>query len=400
MATEAAGARCESIERIHGSIGTEEFFDRFVWPGRPAILQGICETWDRERRWTLNALNGALGEKLVRVTVSEGVYDFDRRKNYWKPKELNVRMPFSQLVDHIVARRNNGPCLYLHQTPIPDQLPELSASVGSSNLMPPGSLLAQNVWVGSSGNVSSLHFDQPNNFLMQMDGRKRFILFDPWQWKYLYASPRIPHFSQVDIERPNLEAFPDFRHARPMEVTVEAGETLYLPPFWWHQVYSETASVSVNLFWKSYTHQFLVPAMFRTIPALHARIHAKYYEYLPGRLPRIVDFVNHALGSGLGAVAVVFGCALLIEQLEAAAKSTLGESVCTVSNYADARHLAEKLNAAGRIGHDAFLKIVDWLGNGQRALELVALSEESENVSVTAYEIVTAWESGQISFYS
>src|SRR5262245_55206779 len=307
-------------------------------------------------------------------------------------------MPFSQFADRIATRRNNGPCLYMHQTPIPDQLPELNAGVGSSTLMPPGSLLAQNIWVGSSGNVSSLHFDQPNNFLMQMDGRKRLILFDPWQWRYLYASPQIPHFSQVDIESPNLEAFPDFRHARSMEVTLEAGETLYLPPFWWHQVYSETASVSVNLFWKSYTHQFLVPAMFRTIQARHARIHTKYYEYLPGRLPRIVDFVKHALESGLGAVAVVFACALVIEQLEAAAKSTPGESVCAVSNYDDARRLAEKLNAAGRIGQGAFLQIVDWLGNGQRALELVALSEESESVSVTARQIVTAWETGEISF--
>ena len=40
----------------------------------------------------------------------------------------------------------------------------------------------------------------------------------------------------VDPQSPDLARFPDFSNASPVEVDVHEGETLYLPPMWYHQV--------------------------------------------------------------------------------------------------------------------------------------------------------------------
>ena len=51
------------------------------------------------------------------------------------------------------------------------------------------------------------------------------------------STPWIP----VDPTQPDLKQFPRFRHARPLRVTVERGDVLYLPALWYHRV-SQTAS--------------------------------------------------------------------------------------------------------------------------------------------------------------
>ena len=40
----------------------------------------------------------------------------------------------------------------------------------------------------------------------------------------------------IDPLKPDLERYPMYRDARPVTVTVHAGETLYLPSLWYHQV--------------------------------------------------------------------------------------------------------------------------------------------------------------------
>lgn len=48
-----------------------------------------------------------------------------------------------------------------------------------------GTIKINSLWIGKEGVVSPLHFDEPNNFFYQIDGRKKFILFSPKNWKYL-----------------------------------------------------------------------------------------------------------------------------------------------------------------------------------------------------------------------
>jgi ribosomal protein L16 Arg81 hydroxylase len=81
--------------------------------------------------------------------------------------------------------------------------------------------------------------DPYDNFFMQLMGQKTFHLYPPSDRKYLYpCSPfgSSPEASLVDPLQLDLEKFPLARHATRIEITLKAGDALFLPIYWWHAV--------------------------------------------------------------------------------------------------------------------------------------------------------------------
>ena len=96
------------------------------------------------------------------------------------------------------------------------------------------------LWAGHGGGCTPLHVDHVSNFFTQLAGRKRMLLFPPSQRYHLYPYP-VHHpagndFSMVDVEDLDLERFPAVANARGYEVSLEAGDVLFLPARWWHYV--------------------------------------------------------------------------------------------------------------------------------------------------------------------
>lgn len=70
--------------------------------------------------------------------------------------------------------------------------------------------------------------------------------------------------SQINIDKPDFDKFPDFPKAKFFECIIEAGEILFIPVFWWHQVYSlenlnNDLNISVNFWYKPPISQFFTP---------------------------------------------------------------------------------------------------------------------------------------------
>ena len=59
-------------------------------------------------------------------------------------------------------------------------------------------------------------------------------LTEPWLL-YSVLSLQVP-WIPIDPLKPDLERYPMYKAARPVTVTVHAGETLYLPSLWYHHV--------------------------------------------------------------------------------------------------------------------------------------------------------------------
>ena len=110
-----------------------------------------------------------------------------------------------------------------------------------------------NLWAGASGGCTPLHFDETSNFLCQVRGRKRLLLFLPGQTAKLYPYP-VGHpahaFSMVDVEQPDLASFPSFARAQGLECVLEPGECLWMPSYVWHYVkqFEGDETLSLN-FW-------------------------------------------------------------------------------------------------------------------------------------------------------
>ena len=70
--------------------------------------------------------------------------------------------------------------------------------------------------------------------ITQIYGSKDFIMYPPDQTPSMYPYPDNPKFSQVNFLDPDYEKFPLFKEAKPIEFTLEEGETLLFPSGWWH----------------------------------------------------------------------------------------------------------------------------------------------------------------------
>ena len=55
---------------------------------------------------------------------------------------------------------------------------------------------------------------------------------------------------QVDLDRPDCGAFPEFATLPFVECVLEPGQMLYVPPQWWHYVKALTISFSVSFWWQ------------------------------------------------------------------------------------------------------------------------------------------------------
>lgn len=107
-----------------------------------------------------------------------------------------------------------------------------------------------NPWLlfGAKGSVSRLHYDVDfcPNFLTHLKGTKTVWLFSPEDSKYLYKFPFAVH-SPVDVKNPDYKAYPQFKNAKARKFTLQKGDTLYIPPGWWHYIEYTTSGYSLSI---------------------------------------------------------------------------------------------------------------------------------------------------------
>lgn len=91
------------------------------------------------------------------------------------------------------------------------------------------------VWIGAQGSRTPLHHDTVMLLHHQFFGAKRWRLISPLDTPRVYNRQGV--FSEItDLDNVDYERFPDFRGVKITDLTVRAGETLFLPLGWWHQV--------------------------------------------------------------------------------------------------------------------------------------------------------------------
>lgn len=103
-------------------------------------------------------------------------------------------------------------------------------------------------WLGPAGTVTPLHCDYDDNLFAQIWGSKRIFLAPPHHDEFLYPreANAVLFGSPFDPEAPDYARFPLARQATLIEVLVEAGDLLYVPAGWYHQVRALTFSLSSN----------------------------------------------------------------------------------------------------------------------------------------------------------
>ncbi|XP_065575885.1 HSPB1-associated protein 1 homolog isoform X2 [Artemia franciscana] len=107
------------------------------------------------------------------------------------------------------------------------------------------------LWLGTKGAHTPLHSDSYGyNVVHQIHGRKKWVLI-PWE-SYKYLKPtRIPYeessiYSEINFFMKDISKEEGYCHMAAREVVLTAGDTLLVPPKWWHYVECLDNSLSVN----------------------------------------------------------------------------------------------------------------------------------------------------------
>eukprot|EP01132_Coremiostelium_polycephalum_P002282 gene2282-2810_t len=245
----------------------QEFLNEYMVKGEAVIVEGGMKSWGGLKNWKdLEYFKKVAGLRTVPIEIGSTYLD-----DNWSQKLLNFTEFIEQYIekektDHIVDPANSPVPLasesssigYLAQTQLFEQIPELRKDIcvpDYCTLSCPNTVeddeegvLVTNAWFGPRGTTSPLHYDPYHNLLCQVVGKKYIRLYHPSQSSKLYPhdAQMLFNTSQVNIEEPDHEEFPEFSKATYTECILNEGEMLYIPPKHWHFVKSISTSFSVK----------------------------------------------------------------------------------------------------------------------------------------------------------
>jgi hypothetical protein len=238
----------KSVDRREG-LSFRDFEQDYLLPRRAVVLLGAADAWPAMTRWTPEFFAERYRGRKVSCRYDEGAWTMDG------------------YVAALASSTPERPLPYLRnlniQTDYPELVPDIEPKIAfaapdwlSSRLMPRDWLRPNHLnqlFISGRGARITLHYDDwmTHNMVTNISGEKRFVLYDPGQGGYLYRrggreSGEDYILSAVDPWRPDLERFPLFAKAAPVDVVIGPGETLFVPAGWWHSSFTESTCISVS----------------------------------------------------------------------------------------------------------------------------------------------------------
>ncbi|KAG6040961.1 hypothetical protein E4U41_006439 [Claviceps citrina] len=256
-------------------------FMRYVSQNTPFVVRGGASSWKATRKWSAAYLRDALAGQCVNVAVTphgnadaptfspehgatvlskphEESQSFDDFLSYLIRQEKSAQGPGETEVRYAQTQNDNFRDEY---SPL---LPDAQKDIPFARVALQKSPDAVNLWIGNSRSTTATHKDNFENIFVQVIGRKHFVLLPPVCHPCMNEAllkPATYHRGGgggddddqglsirlddgadlvpfVTWDPDNLEQNPTplSRFAKPMRVTLDPGDMLYLPAMWYHKV--------------------------------------------------------------------------------------------------------------------------------------------------------------------
>lgn len=242
---------------VYEDVIEDQFMSEIYPQRKPALLVGL-DIGPCVQKWNINYLQEHLGEREVKIHVST-----TPRMDFVNKNFAYRSLPFHELIQRIYMPTQSNyffdekELYYLRSlgdnprkevANVALQFPSLSEDLRLPNFFRPEQFFSSVFRISSPGLHLWTHYDIMDNLLLQIQGRKRVVLFSPQDVPYMYL---IGDKSRVvDIDNPDLEKYPEFTKATKYECTMNAGDVLFLPALWFHNVQALTPGIAVNVFWR------------------------------------------------------------------------------------------------------------------------------------------------------
>jgi hypothetical protein len=234
--------RTVALER-RADLDRDTFLREYVATDTPVVLAGAARDWRATRTWDFPFFireHGELPVQLMNAALGEEARE--------RGGELR---PLGGILEDALA----GSPVYPRFVPLlitnPELLDDLDRDWLFSLRGPTGAGLGLQLFIGGPGTSTALHCAIGSNLFVQVHGRKRWHLASTaWSAALRVELERSPYFfSHLDLEHPDPERFPWARHATVWTTELDAGDVMYVPPFFWHQVRNPTRSIGVGFRW-------------------------------------------------------------------------------------------------------------------------------------------------------
>lgn len=252
--------KLNTIDKRSG-LSDKEFYNTYVRNSLPVVLTDKAE-WTSKEKFTTDYFKSKYNH-LTR-TIDGKTYTLSEIIDLCKASTPEQKAPYPNIFN---VEQDFPECL--------DDIEELNYGKSNrlqSKLLP--SFIAKRtnqreMFFGGYGcSFPTLHIDYlgVHTQLTQIIGEKDFILYDPEQTKYLYPNDKVHTHSPVNIMEPDYEKYPLFNHAKPLKVTLQPGETLFIPSGWWHTTYIHNFNLTyaidhVNSFnWNTFMDESYIAA--------------------------------------------------------------------------------------------------------------------------------------------
>ncbi|HEY0892122.1 MAG TPA: cupin-like domain-containing protein [Cellvibrio sp.] len=260
---------------------SETLDERILSSKTPVIIKGLVKQWkivEQGHQSESNAIDYLKSHYNGRPSVASiGAPEIHGRFFYnAEGTQLNYQtrqMRIDEVLDLIHAgfSENNPTSYYIASNVIDTHFPDFRRENDIVIPRPEASVpledLRVSIWIGNR-TTACCHYDASDNLACCVVGKRRFTLFPPDQIANLYPGPLSPTpggqvLSMVDFDNPDFTQYPRFSEAiqHGQIAELEAGDALYLPSMWWHQVEAlNRFNVLVNYWWSN-SAKYMGPAM-------------------------------------------------------------------------------------------------------------------------------------------
>jgi hypothetical protein len=213
----------------------------------PVVLRGAAQHWPATTRWSFDHLAALGGPQPVRLVMGNR----ERGQTHFAAGRLD---DYLRSLEHGSQRdASDDPAPYLKEFDLLERIPGLKDNVVPRQLIPQRRLSSCSAWVGPRGAHTGLHYDHLDNIAVLLRGAKRFCLVRPGTVEKLGATSskydRWARLSSIGF----AELAATQRHDHSLFIAdLRAGDALYVPSGWWHEVVNTEASVLLSGFFGTY----------------------------------------------------------------------------------------------------------------------------------------------------
>lgn len=222
---------------VRDQLSAETFRVEYYEPMRPVVIKRLSRDWPAYNRWNWDYFKQALG------SVEVGVYNNTKSDAHTPVNKADDYMQFGDYLD-LVRKGPVGLRIFLFN--LFTHAPSLANDfTWPDHLMKGFVKKFPMLFVGGAGSVTHMHFDIDMSHILhtQFAGRKRVLLF-PFDEQYnLYRKPwEVLSFANFEKyydpfnSKLDFKQYPALRRAQGFDVTLEHGDTLFMPAGYWHHM--------------------------------------------------------------------------------------------------------------------------------------------------------------------